>query len=103
MSILKACDLKKYYGSTSNVVKAVDGINVAIKEGAFVAIVGTSGSGKSTFLHLLGGLDRATGGQVIVEGHDLFKMSDDELTVFRRRKIGFVFQHYKFGSSAQCI
>ncbi|GBF75914.1 ABC transporter ATP-binding protein [Paenibacillus sp. 598K] len=75
-------------------MKALDGVNIEIQEGGFVAIVGTSGSGKSTLLHMLGGLDRATSGQVIVDGKSIFDMNDDELTVFRRRKIGFVFQHY---------
>ncbi|WP_214630845.1 ABC transporter ATP-binding protein [Paenibacillus agaridevorans] len=94
MSILRTVDLRKIYGKEPNQVKALDGVNIEIKEGEFAAIVGTSGSGKSTLLHMLGGLDRATGGQVIVDGKSIFDMNDDELTVFRRRKIGFVFQHY---------
>ncbi|EDU37606.1 ABC transporter, ATP-binding protein [Clostridium sporogenes ATCC 15579] len=94
MSILKAIDLKKYYGEGANRVKALDGVNIEANEGEFVAIVGTSGSGKSTLLHMLGGLDRSTGGNVIISNKNIFAMSDDELTVFRRRNIGFVFQNY---------
>lgn len=94
MSILKTKDLKKYYGKEPNIVKALDGVAVEINEGEFVAIVGTSGSGKSTLLHMLGGLDRVTSGNVKVGNKDIFSMSDDELTVFRRRNIGFVFQNY---------
>ena len=94
MSILKTTALKKYYGSGQSLVKALDGVDVEINEGEFVAIVGTSGSGKSTLLHMLGGLDRASSGTVWVSGKELFKMHDDELTVFRRRNIGFVFQNY---------
>ncbi|EPY2271722.1 ABC transporter ATP-binding protein [Clostridium sporogenes] len=94
MNILKAIDLKKYYGEGANRVKALDGVNIEINEGEFVAIVGTSGSGKSTLLHMLGGLDRATDGDVIISNKRIFSMSDDELTVFRRRNIGFVFQNY---------
>lgn len=94
MSILKASALKKYYGRDESLVKALDDINVEINEGEFVAVVGTSGSGKSTLLHMFGGLDRATSGKVTVSGKDIFSMNDDELTVFRRRNIGFVFQNY---------
>lgn len=94
MKILKSHMLKKYYGKESNIVKALDGVNIEVNKGEFVAIVGTSGSGKSTLLHMLGGLDRATSGDVIVRDKDIFKMNDDELTVFRRRNIGFVFQNY---------
>ncbi|ENK0839691.1 ABC transporter ATP-binding protein [Clostridium botulinum] len=90
MSILKAIDLKKYYGEGANRVKALDGVNIEVNEGEFIAIVGTSGSGKSILLHMLGGLDRPTYGEVV----KIFLMSDDELTVFRRRNIGFVFQNY---------
>ncbi len=92
--ILKARNLKKYYGSGESLVKAVDNISLSINEGEFVAIVGTSGSGKSTLLHLLGGLDYADEGEVIIDGMDVLKMKDEEQTVFRRRKIGFIFQNY---------
>ncbi|MBU5298933.1 ABC transporter ATP-binding protein [Clostridium sporogenes] len=94
MSILKAIDLKKYYGEGANRVKALDEVNIEVNEGEFVAIVGTSGSGKSTLLHMLGGLDRPTYGEVVISNKKIFLMSDDELTVFRRRNIGFVFQNY---------
>lgn len=94
MSILKTEQLKKYYGKKPNIVKALDDVNVDIKEGEFVSIVGTSGSGKSTLLHMLGGLDRATSGSVEVSGKNIFSMNDEQLTVFRRRNIGFVFQNY---------
>lgn len=94
MSVLSANNLTKHYGKGTNLVKALDGINVEVHNGEFIAIVGTSGSGKSTLLHMLGGLDRATEGQVIIDGKNIFGMKDDELTVFRRRKIGFVFQNY---------
>ena len=94
MSILIAKDLKKVYGQGESEVKALDGVNLEVKKGEFVAIVGTSGSGKSTLLHMLGGLDRPTSGSVIVDGKDIFSLKDDALTIFRRRKIGFVFQAY---------
>lgn len=94
MAIVKTEGLTKYYGSESNLVKALDGIDLVINEGEFIAIVGTSGSGKSTLLHMLGGLDRATDGKVIVNGKELFSMNDEQLTVFRRRNIGFIFQNY---------
>lgn len=94
MIILKAEKLKKYYDENVNLVKALDGIDLEIEKGEFVSVVGTSGSGKSTLLHMLGGLDRATDGRVYVDGKDIFSMTDDELTVFRRRNIGFVFQNY---------
>ncbi|WMM26433.1 ABC transporter ATP-binding protein [Tissierella sp. MB52-C2] len=94
MIILKAVNLKKYYDKDVNIVKALDGVDVEIKKGEFVSIVGTSGSGKSTLLHMLGGLDRATDGKVYVDDKDIFSMTDDQLTVFRRRNIGFVFQNY---------
>lgn len=86
MSLLKTIDLKKYYGQASNIVKALDGVNIEINEGEFVAIVGTSGSGKSTLLNMLGGLDEATSGEVIVDGNELFKMNDENLSVFRRKE-----------------
>ncbi len=94
MTVLQTKDLKKYYGSGENQVKALDGVNLSVEQGEFVAIVGTSGSGKSTLLHMLGGLDRPTGGTVIVEDKDIFSLKDEALTIFRRRKIGFVFQSY---------
>lgn len=94
MTILQTIDLKKYYGSGDTTVKALDSVNVSIRNGEFVAIVGTSGSGKSTLLHMLGGLDRPTSGTVNVDGKDIFSLKDDELTIFRRRKIGFIFQNY---------
>ena len=94
MSILKTVELKKYYGSRENEVHALNGVNFSVEEGEFVSIVGTSGSGKSTLLHMLGGLDRPTSGKVFVDGKDIFSLKDEELTIFRRRKIGFVFQSY---------
>ena len=94
MSILKTSKLKKYYGSGQNLVRALDGVDVEVDAGEFVAVVGTSGSGKSTLLHMLGGLNRATSGNVWVGGKDIFQMNDKQLTVFRRRNIGFVFQNY---------
>jgi putative ABC transport system ATP-binding protein len=94
MGILQAENLKKIYGSGDNAVHALDGINLSVEKGEFVAIVGTSGSGKSTLLHMLGGLDRPTEGSVTVDGKDIFSLKDEALTIFRRRKIGFVFQAY---------
>ncbi len=94
MTVLETRDLKKYYGAGDTLVKALDGVDLQVENGEFVAIVGTSGSGKSTLLHILGGLDRPTGGSVRVEGKDIFSLKDEELTIFRRRKIGFVFQAY---------
>ena len=94
MSILRTRDLKKYYGSGDTLVKALDGVNLSVELGEFVAIVGTSGSGKSTLLHMLGGLDRPTSGKVWVDGKDISLLKDEQLTIFRRRKIGFVFQSY---------
>ncbi len=94
MAILQTRDLKKYYGAGEAQVKALDGVNLSVEEGEFVSIVGTSGSGKSTLLHMLGGLDRPSSGSVLVGGKDIFSLKDDELTIFRRRKIGFVFQSY---------
>ena len=94
MNILEVKDLKKYYGQGENQVKALDGISLSVKQGEFLAVVGTSGSGKSTLLHMMGGLDTPTSGQVIVAGKDISTLSRDELTIFRRRKIGFVFQSY---------
>jgi putative ABC transport system ATP-binding protein len=94
MSILETKELKKYYGAEPNIINALDNVNIEINDGEFIGIVGTSGSGKSTLLHMLGGLDRATSGKVFVRNKDIFSMSDDELTIFRRRNIGFVFQNY---------
>ena len=94
MIILQTKDLKKYYGAGDTQVRALDGVDLQVENGEFVAIVGTSGSGKSTLLHMLGGLDRPTSGRVVVDGRDLSTLKDEELTVFRRRKIGFVFQAY---------
>ncbi len=94
MSVLKTEALKKYYGKDPNTVKALDGVDLAIQEGEFVAVVGTSGSGKSTLLHMLGGLDTPTSGKVIVGGRDISGMTDEQLTIFRRRNVGFVFQNY---------
>jgi len=94
MPILQTIDLKKYYGVKPNITKALDGISLSVEAGEFVAIVGTSGSGKSTLLNMIGGLDVPTSGKVIVDGKDLSKLKDEQLTVFRRRKIGFVFQNY---------
>ena len=94
MSILQTKGLKKYYGAGDTEVRALDGVDLAVERGEFVAIVGTSGSGKSTLLHMLGGLDRPTAGKVTVDGRDIFALKDEELTIFRRRKIGFVFQSY---------
>lgn len=94
MAILQTENLKKYYGSGDTQVRALDGVDLAVENGEFVAIVGTSGSGKSTLLHMLGGLDRPTSGRVTVDGKDIFSLKDEALTIFRRRKIGFVFQAY---------
>ena len=94
MTILETKDLRKFYGSSDTQVKALDGVDLSVENGEFVAIVGTSGSGKSTLLHMLGGLDRPTSGAVLVDGKDIFSLKDEELTIFRRRKIGFVFQSY---------
>ena len=94
MRILETKDLRKIYGSGETEVRALDGVNLQIENGEFVAIVGTSGSGKSTLLHMLGGLDRPTSGSVIVDGKDIFSLKEEALTIFRRRKIGFIFQSY---------
>ena len=94
MTILETKDLRKAYGSGDTEVRALDGVDLTVEKGEFVAVVGTSGSGKSTLLHMLGGLDRPTGGTVTVDGKELSAMRDEELTIFRRRKIGFVFQNY---------
>ena len=92
MSILQTIDLKKYYGTEPNITRALDGVNFSVEDGEFVAVVGTSGSGKSTLLHMMGGLDTPTSGNVIVRDKELSKMNDEQLTIFRRRNIGFIFQ-----------
>ena len=94
MTILETKNLKKYDGKGDTQVKALDGVNLSVEDGEFVAIVGTSGSGKSTLLHMLGGLDRPTSGSVTVDGKNIFSLKDEALTIFRRRKIGFVFQSF---------
>lgn len=94
MNILQVQNLKKIYGSGENAVHALDGVDLSVEKGEFVAIVGTSGSGKSTLLHMMGGLDRPTSGTVVVDGRNLSNLKSEELTIFRRRKIGFVFQNY---------
>ena len=94
MKILETKNLKKYYGSGDNQIKALDGISLQIEEGELAAIVGCSGSGKSTLLHMLGGLDYPTSGTVTVAGKEIFRLNETELTIFRRRRIGFVFQSY---------
>ncbi len=94
MTILETQDLRKVYGTGDTEVRALDGVNLTVEKGEFIAVVGTSGSGKSTLLHMLGGLDRPTSGTVTVDNTDLFSMKDEPLTIFRRRKIGFVFQSY---------
>lgn len=94
MSILQTFDLKKHYGKEPNITRALNGVNFTVKQGEFVAIVGTSGSGKSTLLNMMGGLDTPTSGRVIVRGEDLSEKSAEELTIFRRRNIGFIFQNY---------
>ena len=94
MSVLQTVDLKKYYGEEPNITRALDGVNFSVDDGEFVAVVGTSGSGKSTLLHMMGGLDTPTSGSVFVRDKDLSKMNDEQLTIFRRRNIGFIFQNY---------
>lgn len=94
MTMIQTKELKKYYGKEPNLIKALDGITIKVAQGEFVAVVGTSGSGKSTLLHMLGGLDHPTSGSILVDGKELSQMNQDQLTVFRRRNIGFVFQNY---------
>ena len=94
MRVLQTVDLKKYYGEEPNITRALDGMNFSVDDGEFVAVVGTSGSGKSTLLHMMGGLDTPTSGSVFVRDKDLSKMNDEQLTIFRRRNIGFIFQNY---------
>lgn len=98
MSILQTINLKKYYGTKPNITRALDGVNFTVEQGEFVAVVGTSGSGKSTLLHMMGGLDNPTSGSVIVRGEELAKKNDEELTIFRRRNIGFIFQSFQLVS-----
>ena len=93
-NILKSENLTKYYGKNENLVKAIDNVNISIEKGEFVAIVGKSGSGKSTLLHMLGGLDNPTSGDVIIDGQNIGKMKENDLAIFRRKKIGFIFQYY---------
>ena len=93
-AILETKNLVKYYGTGENLVKAIDQTDIRIEPGEFVAVVGRSGSGKSTLLHMLGGLDRPDSGKVLIEGRDIFRLKDERLAVFRRRKIGFIFQSY---------
>lgn len=94
MHILQIKNLKKYYGEEPNIIRAVDDVDLSVNKGEFVAIVGNSGSGKSTLLHMIGGLDVPTAGSVVVRGKELSRMKDEELSIFRRRNIGFVFQNY---------
>lgn len=94
MYVVQTIDLKKYYGTEPNITYALDGINFTVEQGEFVAVVGTSGSGKSTLLHMIGALDTPTYGSVIVQGRELAKKNEEELTIFRRRNIGFIFQSY---------
>ncbi len=94
MSVLETKNLKKYYGTEPNIVRAIDNVNFTVEEGEFVAVAGTSGSGKSTLLHMIGGLDVPTSGTVLVNGQDLSLMKEQQLTIFRRRNIGFIFQNY---------
>ncbi len=94
MKVLQAINLRKYYGEKGNITRALDGVNFSVDDGEFVAVVGTSGSGKSTLLHIMGGLDTPTSGSVSVRDKDLSKMNDEQLTIFRRRNIGFIFQSY---------
>ena len=94
MNVLQTIDLRKYYGDEPNITRALDGVNLSVDDGEFVAVVGTSGSGKSTLLHMMGGLDTPSSGSVFVRDKDLSKMNDEQLTIFRRRNIGFIFQNY---------
>ena len=103
MAILETENLKKIYGSGAGEVRALDGIDMSVETGEFVAVVGSSGSGKSTLLHMLGGLDRPTSGKVFVDGRDIFLLKDEALTIFRRRKIGFVFQAYNLVPVSMCM
>ena len=102
MNILQTTELKKYYGAEPNITRALDGVTLSIERGEFVAVVGTSGSGKSTLLNMIGGLDVPTSGKVIVDGRDLSTLKEEQLTIFRRRKIGFIFQNYNQIGRASC-
>ena len=103
MAILETKDLRKIYGSGENEVHALDGVSISVEEGEFVAVIGTSGSGKSTLLNMIGGLDRPTSGSVTIRGKELLKMKDEELTIFRRRNIGFVFQNFHLLAYASAL
>ena len=94
MSILVAEHIKKYYGENETLVKALDDVSLSVERGEFVSIIGTSGSGKSTLLHMLGGLDNPTAGKIIIDDKDISELKGDELCIFRRRKIGFIFQSF---------
>jgi len=94
VGVLQTTNLKKYYGTEPNLTRALDGVNFSVERGEFIAVVGTSGSGKSTLLHMMGGLDTPTSGSVMVNDKELAKMNDEQLTIFRRRNIGFIFQNY---------
>jgi len=94
MAVITTRGLKKYYGEKPNLVRALDGVDMEVYSREFVTVVGSSGSGKSTLLHMLGGLDRPTAGYVVIDGHELNQMNDEQLAIFRRRKLGFVFQNY---------
>ena len=94
MYIVEVKNLKKYYGEEPNIVRAINGINLKVEQGEFITIVGTSGSGKSTLLHMIGGLDVPTSGEIYISGKMLSRMNDNEITIFRRRNIGFIFQNY---------
>lgn len=94
MGVLQTTNIKKYYGKEPNLTRALDGVNFSVERGEFIAVVGTSGSGKSTLLHMMGGLDVPTSGSVMVNDKELAKMNDEQLTIFRRRNIGFIFQNY---------
>lgn len=94
MIVLKVDNLKKYYGEKENITKALDGVSISVSQGEFVAVVGTSGSGKSTLLHLMGGLDTPTAGTVTIRNENIYELNEEQLTIFRRRNIGFIFQNY---------
>ena len=99
MELLRCENISKTYGSGDTTVRALDHVSFSVEKGEFVSIIGPSGSGKSTLLHMLGGLDRPTSGKVFIDGKDIFSMKDEELTIFRRRKVGFVFQAFNLVST----